>query len=153
MAELSLNVELFNELRPEQDLDGFNVSAGEVMGLLSMYDPHGIWRLDLESGHVFWSHDVFEIHGLEPKPGPVNLNDAINSYHPEDAKLISQLIENCIEKKTGYRFVLRLKKPNGGYRLVTSVGRYRERVDGTREVFGLFSRASSSKMPSLAVVE
>lgn len=140
MTAIPLSVELFDQMRREQDLSSFELTGDELVGLLSMYDPYGVWCLDIETGHVFWSEDVFEIHGLESKPGPVNLNDAINAYHPEDAKVIGQLIEDCIAQKSGFRFVLRLKNPKAGFHLVKALGRYRERPDGKKEIIGLFSR-------------
>lgn len=140
MPATPLSVEDFDEMRPKQDLSNFNLGSEEVVQLLSMYDPYGVWRLELDTGHVYWSDDVFEIHGLEVKPGPVNLNDALNSYHPDDARVIAQLLEDCIANKSGYRFVMRLKKPNGEFRLVKSSGKYRETPDGKGEIIGLFSR-------------
>ena len=140
MSALPLSVETFEEAREKQDISEFSLTGQEVVNILAMYDPYGVWRLDINTGLVYWSDDVFLIHGLDIVSGPVNLNDAINAYHPEDGRVIGQLLEECIANKSGFRFVLRLKKPEGGYKLVKSIGRYRENSDGDREVVGVFSQ-------------
>jgi len=127
-------------MRPEQDISGFKINSAEMMTLLSMYDPYGMWRLELDSGHLFWSRDVYEIHGMEYSDGPVNFKDAMNAYHSDDALVINQLIEDAIAKKSGFRFVLRLKTQHAEYKLVKAAGKYRENSDGSREIIGLFSR-------------
>lgn len=125
--------------RPRQDIDEYDVDGQDLMDLLSMYDPYGIWRIDLETGKVHWSPDVYQIHGLDYTEGVVDLNAALAAYHPEDAKMIAQLLEETITKKTGYRFVLRLKKPDGSYKMVKSIAKYRINRNGKAEIYGLFS--------------
>jgi hypothetical protein len=84
------------------------MSGNDILSLLSMYDPYGAWRLDLASGEVEWSKDVYEIHGLPFTEGFVDLASAIAAYHPDDAKMVAQLIDEAIVSKSGYRFVLRI---------------------------------------------
>ena len=139
MSALPLSVETFEGTRSEQNISGFNLSSQDILDVLSMYDPYGVWRLELNSGLVYWSDDVFLIHGLEVSPGPVNLNDAINAYHPDDARVIGQLIEECIASKSGFRFTLRLLKRDGGFKLVKAIGKYRETSSGNPEIIGVFT--------------
>jgi hypothetical protein len=136
----ALSVDIFDKIRSTQNISGFDLTADELLSILAMYDRYGLWRLDLESGLVYWSRDVYEIHGLEYSDGPVNLTSAINSYHPEDATVISQLIEETISEQSGFRFVLRLKIKSGGFKLVKSSGKYRVNSEGKAELIGLFSQ-------------
>jgi len=147
-----LNVEVFANPRPRQLIGSFNLNAEDLLEILSSFDPYGLWRLDLESGQFFWSRDVFNVHGLEPAEGPVDMNEAFKLYHPEDARTLGRLIDDAIRSKSGYRFVLRLRMPDGKYRLVKSVARYREPEDGTGELVGVFSRFALD-IRSIATVE
>lgn len=139
MPQTPLTVNDDRPPRPQQEISDFRLSPQEMIDLLSMYDPYGVWRMDLESGSVHWSRDVFEIHGLEYSDGPVDLNAALAAYHPDDAKIVAQLLDETIEKKSGFRFVLRLKQSNGRYKMVKSTCRYRQNQDGSEELYGLFS--------------
>ncbi len=64
---------------------------------------------------------------------------AIEQYHPDDRQYLSQLIDDTIANKSGFQFVLRLKARQERYKLVRSIGNYREREDGTREIMGTIS--------------
>lgn len=111
-------------------------TGDELIELLGSFRPFGIWRAELETGLVFWSEDVYRIHGMEPSTEPVSLAEAINRYHPDDATMVAQLIETVSRNKSGYRFVLRLRRPDGSYKLVASAGRYRP--DNGGELYGFF---------------
>lgn len=140
MENSALSVDIFDEIRTAQDISDFDLTSNELLSILAMYDRYGIWRLDLETGLVYWSRDVYKIHGIEYSEGPVNLTSALNAYHPEDATVISQLIEETIAEKTGFRFVLRLKTKSNNYKLVKSSGKYRLNSKGDPELVGLFSQ-------------
>jgi hypothetical protein len=137
---MPLSVEAFGEPRPFQDISSFEMSGNDILSLLSMHDTYGAWRLDLASGKVEWSKDVYEIHGMPFTEGSVDLASAIAAYHPEDAKIVAQLIEEAIANKSGYRFVLRLRRPNGTCKMVKSIAKYRKRENGKEELIGLFSQ-------------
>ena len=139
MPRTPITIDDDREPRARQDISQFAVSSDEIIEMLSMYDPYGIWKIDLESGNVFWSRDVYEIHGLEYHEGAVNLNEAIDAYHPDDAKIVAQLIDETIANKSGYRFVLRLKQRDGTFKMVKSVAKYRVNDEGREEICGLFS--------------
>jgi PAS domain-containing protein len=147
-----LNVEVFENPRPRQQVGSFNLSAEDLLEILSSFDPYGLWRLDLETGQVFWSPDVFQIHGLEQADGPVDMNEAFKLYHPEDARTLCRLIDDAIRSKSGYRFVLRLRMPGGKYRLIKSIARYRDTDGGSSELVGVFSRFALD-IRSIATVE
>lgn len=127
------------EVREPQDLSDFGLGPDDVISLLSMFDLYGIWKLDCETGLVYWSRDVYLIHGLEPSNGTVNVRAAVDRYHPEDASIVGQLVEECVEYGRPYRFVLRIKHRDQGYKLVKSTGRSRENSEGKRELIGTFS--------------
>lgn len=84
----------------------------------------GSWRLDVNTGDVWWSEKVFRIHGMQPQSGPVNLEDAIRKYHSSDATTVGWLVMQALKLKSGYTFVLRLTQPDGRVKLVESRARY-----------------------------
>jgi hypothetical protein len=140
MTHYPLIVEETENTRPVQDYSDFDLSGEDVLKLLSMYDPYGVWRMDLTSGKVYWSKDVYEIHGLPYTKGEVDLTKAIKAYHPEDAKMVAQLLDEAIASKSSFRFVLRLSQPDGTYKMVKSSAKYRVSTDGKAEIIGLFSQ-------------
>ena len=117
---------------PGQDHVG--VSNDELVELLGSIVPFGVWRLELETSLVYWSDDAARIHGMEPTDEAVSLSRIIGRFHPEDALLIEDLVESASEQHTSFRFVMRIDKGDGTYKLIAVAGRYRP--DNGGELFG-----------------
>ncbi|MCI5073579.1 PAS domain-containing protein [Oricola sp.] len=139
-ADSQLYLEIREHTRPAQSLAAIGLDDASLLDALAQFDLYGAWRLDLETGMVFWTPDVFEIHGLPYREGPVDLGQAIARYHPEDREMVANCIEEAATRKSGFRFVLRLTTPDGRSKLVKSSGRYRVNKQGGEEIYGTFSQ-------------
>lgn len=139
-ANPQLHLEIKDAPRATQSLEEIGLEDAKLLDALAQFDLYGAWRVDLESGMVYWTRDVFEIHGLPYRPGPVDLKEAISRYHPEDRELVANCIEEAVARKSGFRFVLRLMTPEGHNKLVKSNGRYRVNAQGREEIYGTFSQ-------------
>lgn len=95
----------------------------------------GHWRLDIATGQVTWSPEVFKIHGL-PSDSPPMVDEAINAYHPDDQKMVAHRIEKSIESQQGFEFHARIIRPDGEIRHVFSRGEF-DHADHRRSA-GLF---------------
>ena len=138
-SNATLNLDLRSGRRPAQDISSFAISATDVLNVLSQFDPYGLWRMDVGTGLVHWSHDVYAIHGMEATDGGVDLAQAMSSYHPDDRKLMAQVIEDSVKNKSAFRFVLRVMNRHGTYKLVKCTGLFRESEQGSPEIFGTYS--------------
>jgi len=119
---------------PTQRQDHVGVSSDEVVDLLGSMCPLGTWRLEIETGHVFWSEDASRIHGMEKSEDPVSLSHILAMYHPEDAELVEQVVSTATSERKSFRFVLRVKSSTGGYKMIAVAGRYR--ADNGGELIG-----------------
>ncbi|WP_136068364.1 hybrid sensor histidine kinase/response regulator [Modicisalibacter radicis] len=72
----------------------------------------GHWRLSLETQEIQWSRGVYHIHGFE-EGAYVTLDDAINSYIPEDRERIERVMAEALANKEGFYFKASLKHPDG----------------------------------------
>lgn len=101
----------------------------------------GHWRVDLKTQQVYWSEEVFRIHGVELSKGTPPLEDAINAYHPEDRAMVNQNLERAIAEKGSFSFELRLiRADTGQVRYVRSRGtcEVEPRSGEVVAVFGVF---------------
>lgn len=111
--------------------------AEDILPLLQRHSTFGTWRFDALSGEVWWSENVYKIHGLESKPGAVDIERGVKAYHPEDARTVNFLIEQALDNKKGFEFVLRLTRADGKMRYVESVGMIKEDSKGeVRFIYG-----------------
>jgi len=140
VANPQLQLEILDEPRPAQSLEEIGLDDASLLDALAQFDLYGAWRVELDTGMVYWTRDVFTIHGLPFRPGPVDLKEAISRYHPDDRELVANCIEEAAARKSGFRFVLRLTTPDGHSKLVKSNGRYRVNRHGREEIYGTFSQ-------------
>ncbi len=96
----------------------------------------GHWRVDLRAGDVFWSDQVYRIHGLDPAEFSPDLDSALEFYHPEDRAEVERAIAAAMEAAAPFAFELRLVRPDGQERWVASRGECR--VDDNGAVVALF---------------
>lgn len=97
--------------------------AAEKQILLDMAESMsgvGHWRLDIVSGKVDWSDAVYAIHGVLREAFDPNLGEALQFYAPEDRGAVERHIAEAIAGRTGFQFQLRLRRPDGEIRHVTS---------------------------------
>ncbi|MBY3035282.1 PAS domain-containing protein [Rhizobium laguerreae] len=116
--------------KTEQSRAHIGITDAEVVQMLAAYRLFGFWRIDIETGHFFASEDVHAIFGLSYSDGPVNLTELMSRIHEEDRSLIAQTFEETSRHGVGFHFVYRVDNRLGGYKLVRSVGRFRNDESG-----------------------
>jgi len=111
----------------------------ETLGMAEELGGVGCWRLDVVSGAVTWSDEVYRIHGKSRETFDPNLDDAIGCYHPDDRQTVADCCARAIETGEGAGFQLRLIHDDGGERIVTSQCRpERDQTGVTTALFGVF---------------
>lgn len=99
----------------------------------------GHWYIDLENDSLYWSDEVYRIHGVNREYFTPDVSKGIQFYHPEDRNEVVHAVSQAIEKGQDFTFELRLIKASGEIRYVRSMGECRKDESGkVRGVFGLF---------------
>lgn len=99
---------------------------------------YGHWWVGLDDNSIFWSDQIYRIHGVTPETYTPELQSAIDFYHPDDQEKVRQYLQKAIETKSGFEFELRLIQPAGQQRFVYSQGVYEENPQRGRYLFGTF---------------
>ena len=81
----------------------------------------GGWSLDLRSREVYWSPEVFRLHGLEPGPSPT-LEEALDFFAPESRPVVSAAVERAVARGEGWDLELRLTRADGRPMWARAVG-------------------------------
>ncbi|MFK8014903.1 MAG: PAS domain-containing protein [Gammaproteobacteria bacterium] len=129
-------------VRKGQSDDKFVAEMRERVQLLEMAESLaavGHWQIDLRAGKLFWSDEIYRIHGLSPETYTPDISSAIDFYHPDDAPRVAALVDSAISDKRPFEFDVRLLRPDGAIRHVRSRGRITLSDSGEVEtVFGVF---------------
>lgn len=115
----------------------------------------GHWTLDTRTNAVFWSPEVYNIHGVEPDTFNPNYGDAIQYYADEDREQINSLIAKGMETGEGWEFEATLiRKHDGAHRTVHSIADCLKDADGNVEAFfGVFRDITDEKNAQRAMAE
>jgi PAS domain S-box-containing protein len=62
----------------------------------------GTWALNLTSGEVYWSQEVFRIYGLDPATTKLSREMAFELIHPEDRPGVREALEKSLREKSNY---------------------------------------------------
>ena len=96
---------------------------------------HRGWKQELgiyPAGFEYWSSELFQIHGLDPRGNPPTKEEYLALVHPEDREFVEQQIQEMCDHRA-FDFTKRIVRPDGQIRSVRCVG-----VPATQE--GTFRR-------------
>ncbi|MBR9808439.1 MAG: PAS domain S-box protein [Alphaproteobacteria bacterium] len=74
----------------------------------------GHWALDAQTQEVFWSPEVYAIHGVTDEEFNPSYDDAVSFYIPSDREMVSEMVARGIEKAEGWEFHATLKRRSDG---------------------------------------
>lgn len=111
--------------------------------LLQLAEEHalvGHWRVEVAKQQLFWSPQVYRIHGVDPATFVPTLANALDAYHPDDREKVRLLVGRALQRREPFEFELRIVRADGRIRLVHSKGRCEiDPSSGrTAAIFGIF---------------
>ena len=106
----------------------------------------GSWEVDLINDTVYWSPQVYRIHGYEPGSFKPTLKQGIEAYHPNDRAMVEASVGEAVEKGMPFQFEAVIVQPDGAERNVFSQGFVDFSNDGTPVgIFGVFTDRTEDK--------
>lgn len=81
----------------------------------------GSWALT-SAGFEYWSSELFQIHGLDPKSKAPTREEYLVLVHPEDREFVAQQIEEAFLTGRAFDFTKRIVGRDGQSRSVRCVG-------------------------------
>lgn len=126
----------------------------ELLALAERVAGVGHWLVDLNENSVFWSDEVYRIHGVTPEDYSPTLETAIDFYHPDDVDDVRVAVEQAIAAGKAYEFECRIVRRNGEIRQVHS--RATVQVDDNGKavaVFGIFQDVTDQRATERELAE
>jgi PAS domain S-box-containing protein len=126
----------------------------ETLELAESMAGVGHFSVDIATGQVTWSDEVFRIHGLEPGAVDPTLHSAIGAYHPDDAAVVRALVDRALQTGEGYDSTLRITRADGEERTTRSKARCELDADGRAvRLFGVFQDITDTVRSQTAMIE
>ncbi len=116
IGTLLLGLVLRNRLRRDAIQEEL-ISATNRLNNTQQLSKIGGWDYDTESETVFWTDEVYHIHGYSPSEIPSgskeHLEKSLLCYPPEDRKVIEKAFQDCIKNGNPYDLILRFTSVTG----------------------------------------
>lgn len=115
------------------------LTTEDVLKLSHKVTQSGHWYLNLDTNRLYWSDEVFRIHGYEPQSFQPDVTTAINFYTGADRERISNIIDQTLKNLEPLNFVAHIVRKDGTNRVVHSQGDIKYAEDGhPGHLFGVF---------------
>ena len=107
----------------------------------------GHWRVSYPEQALFWSNEIFRIHGLDRASFIPDLENAIAAFHPQDREMVASSIEETLRHSAKYELEARLVRPDGEVRYVLSRGVLQtDEHDAATALFGVLIDITEQKL-------
>lgn len=78
----------------------------------------GNWELDLDSGELFWSDEIFRIFEIDQSRFPATYEGFLSAIHPQDREFVNQAYMDSLVNRSSYDIVHRLQMSSGRIKFV-----------------------------------
>ena len=102
----------------EATLKAYQARLEEAQALAHL----GTWALDLATGRLEWSPEIYRIFGLDPTVTRVSYETFLAAIHPDDRETVREAFERSVAERTPYEIEHRVVHPGGTVRLVRERG-------------------------------
>jgi PAS domain S-box-containing protein len=82
----------------------------------------GSWALNPSGSFDHWSHELFQIYGLDPQKGAPTVEQYLATVHPLDRDFMAETIRRMHAQRCGCDVKKRIVRPDGELRYVRCVG-------------------------------
>jgi PAS domain S-box-containing protein len=83
----------------------------------------GSWAVNMMSGEIFWSEEMFRIYQLDPATTKLSSPEVFEIIHPEDRAFVQEFFERAVRDKSDYEVHHRAILPDGTLKYLHSLGR------------------------------
>jgi PAS domain S-box-containing protein len=73
----------------------------------------GSWELDVATGHIAWSEEVFRIFECDPRQFRMSLSGVLSFVHPEDRERVEHSYAQALADRMAWSIEHRLRMPDG----------------------------------------
>lgn len=91
----------------------------------------GSFERTLDSDHLYWTRELYHIHGLDPNGPPVTMDMFLQHVHPSDRARVQRVLDKALRnQQRTFSFEYRTVRPDGVERNLAASGEFTYDLDG-----------------------
>ncbi|TGE25744.1 PAS domain S-box protein [Hymenobacter aquaticus] len=94
----------------------------------------GSFEVDAASQQIYWTDELYRIHGLEPQRAAVTVEKSLSLVHPDDVHVFAEMMRQATAAVSACSFVHRIVRHDGSVRIVET--RIQARPGGEGRLYG-----------------
>ena len=91
----------------------------ELLNETQRISQAGSWKLDLRTGELIWSDEIFHLFEIDKATSPVTYEMFLGVIHPEDRDKVNQAFNNSVSIRTPWEMTHQLRMPDGRIKWVS----------------------------------
>lgn len=108
----------FSDIGPLKTSQEALARSKELLVMTQEMANVGSWRLDLQSGKLDWSEEVYRIFGAKPDEFAPSYEEFLSRVHPEDREAVNAAYTQAVREGRPYEAIHRIVRPDGEVRIV-----------------------------------
>tara|TARA_R110002096_G_scaffold171490_1_gene344359 strand:- start:42198 stop:44198 length:2001 start_codon:yes stop_codon:yes gene_type:complete len=110
----------------ETELEARLTERQQLLEMTEELAQVGHWRFDASTRELYWSRQVYTIHGVTPEEFSPTVESGLQFIHPDDRETAARLLAKAVETREGFDAVLRIIRRDGNERVFTTRCRVQE---------------------------
>jgi PAS domain S-box-containing protein len=141
-------------IKRKQVEEALRHSQANIMARTEAIAHVGSWELDVATGNVTWSDELFRIFKMNQSEGAPSIDKQHKLYHPEDLPRLLSAFETAVSNGTPYEIEVRAICTDGEMRVCLSQGYTEMGLDGrVLRIFGSFQDITERKQVENNIIE
>jgi PAS domain S-box-containing protein len=118
-ATAELEQEVAERRRTEEDLIESQMQLAEAQELTML----GSWRWDVERDRIYWSDQMYSIHGVDPATFNASIEGLIEIVHPDDREAVRTMVDRLYASDDRFSIEHRIVRRDGKTRFMHARGK------------------------------
>jgi PAS domain S-box-containing protein len=111
---MAANARLHQEIEQRQQLEAQLRRSEALLRTAQQMAQIGSWEAHIASQTIYWTEELYRIHGLDPNGPPPTPAQILSMIHPEDRQIHQEMIQDPLGRGESFEANLRIIRASDG---------------------------------------
>jgi len=130
-------IAIYQDISKEKEAKDELAQQERLLSNVEEINETGGWEYDLKTKKIFWTNELYRIHGFRKEDDINFIEESLKCYEPDDRKVVQAAFNNTIETGKGYDLILRFQDKKGNQKWIrTKTEAIKDERGNVCKVFG-----------------